>query len=117
MIRTVSALILILLSGCATQRQYTFEKFLKLEKFEAQVIEVTDLPSPPTFLTDISGADRRILLKTLEGRSIMIDKVPTSIGGNFCGTVDLWLPVKEGERYTFPDALQPKQDCTNIFSE
>ena len=117
MIRTLIALILILVSGCAQQRRYMFDDFLRLSAFEAEVVEIVDLPAPPTFATALSGPDRRIVLRTKAGEKIVIDKVPTSLGGNFCLTINSWLPIKEGENYTFPDVLRPRPDCIKVFAE
>ena len=119
MVRTLFALILILIfmGGCASQRRYTFDKFLRLSTFQAEVVEIIDLPGPPTFAIALSGLDRRIVLRTKTGETIVIDKVPTSLGGNFCLTINSWLPIKEGENYTFPDVLRPRSDCTKVFAE
>ncbi len=117
MIRTFLALILIFVSGCDHQTRYTFDEFLRLSAFQAEVVGIVDLSGPPTFATALSGPDRRILLRTKAGERIVIDNVPTSLGGNFCGTVDSWLPIREGANYTFPDALRPRPDCTKVFAE
>ena len=80
-------------------------------------MRITDLPGPPTYATALSGPDRRIALRTRAGETIVIDKVPTSLGGNFCLTINSQLPIEEGENYTFPDVLRPRPDCTKVFSE
>ena len=117
MIRILLALILILVSGCAPQKRYTFDEFQRLSQFQAEVVGIVDLPGPPTFATALSGPDRRIRLRTKAGETLVIDKVPTSLGGNFCLTINSWLPIKEGGNYIFPDVLRPRPDCTKVFAE
>ncbi len=92
MIRRLLALILIFLAARVHQTRYTFDKFLGLGAFQAEVVGIVDLSGPPTFATALSGLDKRILLRTKAGETIVIDKVPTSFGGNCCGTINSWLP-------------------------
>jgi hypothetical protein len=116
MIRIVFVFLLIILSACTPQRRHTFDEFLRLSAFQAEVVGIVDLPGPPTFDTALSGPDRRFVLRTKVGETIVLDKVPTSLWGNFCGTIDSWLPIKEGGTYTFPEVLQPRSDCTKVFA-
>ncbi len=115
--RTLFPLLLILVFSCAPQRRFTFAEFLQLSAFQAEVVGIMDLPGPPIFATALSGPDRRIVLRTKAGETILIDKVPTSLGGNFCLTINSWLPIKEGGNYIFPDVLRPRPDCTTVFAE
>ena len=117
MIRTLFTLILVVVSGCTHQRRYTFGEFLQLSAFQAEVVGIKDLPGRPTYAAALSGPDRRIVLRSKAGEMIVIDKVPTSLGGNFCLTINSWLPIKEGEHYIFPDVLRPRPDYTKVFAE
>ncbi len=103
------------LEDACDQKKYTFDEFLRLSPFLADVDRIVDLPGPPTFATALSGPDRCIVLRTKAGETIVIDNVPTSLGGNFCGTINAWLPIKEGATYTFPDVLRLRPNCTQIY--
>ena len=78
---------------------------------------MVDLPGSPTFQTALSGPDKQIWLKTRNGVIIVLGRVPTSIGGNFCGTIDTWLELTVGKTYTFPDLLLPRPHCVEVYSE
>ena len=115
--KTLVGIVLLLLSTCAVQKTYTLREFLCLHSFEAIVIEVVDLPAPPTFPTALSGPDKQVWLRNVQGDIIVVDRVPTSLGGNFCGTIDTWLELKAGNKYTFPDLLRPKPHCIEVYTK
>jgi len=115
--RTLAAILLILLPACTTQKRYTLDEFRDLDSFEATVVKVVDLPDSTTFQTALSGQDKQIWLKTAQGIIVVLDRVPTSIGGNFCRTIDTWLELKVGKTYTFPDLLLPQPHCIEVYSE
>ena len=115
--RTLAAILLILLPACATQKQYTLDEFRDLDSFEATVFKVVDLPDSPTFQTAVSGRDKQICLKTTQGVVIVLDRVPTSTGGNFCRMIDSWLELKVGKTYTFPELLLPQPQCIEVYAE
>jgi hypothetical protein len=110
-------IVVILVSACVYQKRYTIEEFRKLRLFQAVVEKVVNLPDSPTFPTSLSGPDRKIRLKTMRGDSIILDRVPTSLNGNFCGTIDTLLDLEVGKIYTFPDLLESKPHCTAVYSK
>jgi hypothetical protein len=114
--RILSVIFLVLLSACATQQRYTLDEFRGFHPFEATVIKVVELPGPPTFHTALSGPDKQIWLRTVQGDVIVLDKVPTSIEGKFCGTINTWLELKTGTVYAFPDLLRPQPHCIEVYS-
>ena len=114
---TLSAIVFVLLLTCTAQKRHTLEEFRSLHSFEATVVKVVELPGPPTFQTALSGQDRQIWLKTMKGDIIVLDRVPTSIEGNFCSTINTWLELKAGSTYTFPDLLRPQPHCIEVYSK
>lgn len=108
-----------LLIGCAGQQRYGYEEFLRLEPFEAQIVRITRLSSM-TYETALSGQDLVIELKKPGGSVVVVAKVPTSLEGQFCGTIDPWLVVEpragayeaRGGTFRFPDLIRPKPDCS-----
>ena len=115
--RALLAIVVILVSTCASQKRYTIEEFHHLQSFQATVEKVVNLPGSPTFPTSLSGPDRQFWLKTMRGDIIILDRVPTSLNGNFCGTIDTLLELEEGKIYTFPDLLSSKPHCTEVYSK
>jgi len=115
--KTLTGIVLILLSTCAAQQRYTLDEFRDLHSFEATVVKVLDLPGSPTFQTALSGPDKQIWLKTVQDVFIVLDRVPTSIEGNFCGTINTWLELKVGKTYTFPDLLHPQPHCIEVYTK
>jgi hypothetical protein len=115
--RTFAAILLMFLPACAIQHRYTLNEFRDLDSFEATVVKVVDLMDSSTFQTALSGPDKQIWLKTMQGVIIVLDRVPTSIGGNFCPTIDTWLELTVGKTYTFPDLLLPQPHCVEVYSE
>ena len=84
-----SALILVglLTAGCISQKQYAYDEFLRLEPFEAEIVRITRLSSMK-YPRPQSGSDLTIQLKTSGGGVVTVTRVPTSLDGRFCGTID-----------------------------
>jgi len=94
---------------------YTFTEFLRLNAFEAEVVGIVDIPGPPTFApAALCGSDKHVVLKSKVGETILIDRVPTSVSGTYCGTLNSAFPIKVGDTCTFPAVLQPRSDCVDI---
>jgi hypothetical protein len=112
-------LVVLLMTACVSQKQYGYDEFLRLEPFEAEIVRITRLSSM-TYPTPLSGSDLMIRLKTSRGGVVTVTRVPTSLGGRFCGTIDPWLVVEprpgayeaRGGTYRFPELLRSKPDCS-----
>jgi hypothetical protein len=109
------SIVVIFVSACAYQNRYTIEELRHFQSFQATVEKVVNLPGSPTLPTSLSGPDRQIWLKTVQGEIMIIDKVPTSLNGNLCGTIDTLLELEVGKIYTFPDFLGSKPHCTEVY--
>jgi hypothetical protein len=116
---SVLTLVALLTTGCISQKQYAYDEFLRLEPFEAEIVRITRLPSM-MYPVPQSGSDLKIQLKTSGGGVVTVTRVPTSLGGRFCGTIDPWLVVEplpgayeaRGGTHRFPDLLRSKPNCS-----
>lgn len=106
-----------LVAGCAAKARYSFSEFLQLPSFQAKVTKVLDLPGSVSIPTNLSGPDIRFYLRTESGKTVIVERIPTSLGGQFCGTVNSLQNFEKGQTYIFPEALRPKPDCTEPFSK